>query len=116
MTSAHSVATAFVKALGLTPPDAWTELDTSGALEVATRVLHADVAYNVPIMAIELEDALARRFLRSCCDGAVFLTNGSLALAHTGGQWSSLTDATFDTGVVAIAARRAALLWVEDED
>jgi hypothetical protein len=115
MTSAHSVATAFVKALALRPPDEWSELDATGALEAVTRVLHVDLAYTVPVMSIDLANALARRFLGCCGDDAVFLTNGSLAIAPTG-QWFSLTDATFDTGVVAIAATRAALLWVEDED
>jgi hypothetical protein len=116
MTSGHSVATAFAKALALKPPDAWTELDASGALELATRVLHADLAYNMPTMPMDLAGALARRFLMCCGDDAVFLTNGSLAFSPTHGAWSPLTEATFDTGVVAVSARRAGLLWVEDED
>ena len=49
-------------------------------------------------------------------EGALFVTNGSLAQVSSGGQWSSLTDATFDTGVLAVSSRRVSLLWVEDED
>jgi hypothetical protein len=116
MAPAHSVATAFVKALALTPPETWTDLDRQGALEVLTRVLHADLAYDMPMMTIDMADALACRFLACCGDTAVFVTNGSLALAPTGGAWSPLTDATFDTGVIAVSARRVGMLWVEDED
>jgi len=113
--SAHSVATALVKALAMRPPEAWSELDAQGALEVATRVLHADLAYNIPLMTIELAEGLARRFLACCGEGAVFVTNGSLAQTPKG-AWSPLTDATFDAGIVGISSRRVGLLWVEDED
>ncbi len=112
----HAVATAFVKDLAMRPPEAWTELDAQGALEVAIRVLHADLAYNTPVMTLDLAKGLARRFLACCGEGAVFVTNGSLAQSSKGGQWSPLTGATFDTGVVAVSSRRVSLLWVEDED
>jgi hypothetical protein len=113
--SAHAVATAFVKDLAMRPPETWTELDVQGALEAATRVLHADLAYNTPVMTLDLAKGLARRFLACCGEGAVFVTNGSLAQS-SGGQWSPITGATFDTGVVAVSSRRVGLLWVEDED
>jgi hypothetical protein len=114
--SAHAVATAFVKGLAMRPPEAWTELDAQGALEAATRVLHADLAYKTPVMTLDLAKELARRFLACCGDGAIFVTNGSLAQSSKGGQWSPLTGATFDTGIVAVSSRRVSLLWVEDED
>jgi hypothetical protein len=114
--SAHAVATAFVRGLAMHPPKGWTELDAQGALEVATRVLHADLAYNVPVMTFDLAKELARRFLACCGEGATFVTNGSLAQSSEGDQWSPLTGATFDTGVIAVSSRRVSLLWVEDED
>ncbi len=114
--SAHAVATAFVQALAMRPPEAWTELDTHGALEAVTRVLHADLAYKTPVMTLDCAKGLARRFLACCGEGPVFVTNGSLAQSSNGGHWSPLTDATFDTGVVAVSSRRVSLLWVEDED
>lgn len=114
--SARAVATAFVEELAMRPPHAWTELDPQGALEVVTRVLHVDLAYDIPVMTLDLAQGLARRFLACCGEGAVFVTNGSLAQSSNGGEWSPLTGATFDTGVVAVSSRRASLLWVEDED
>ena len=115
MGAAYSVATAFVKALAMKPPEAWTDLDLTAAREVLTRVLHADLAYNTPMMTVETADALARRFLACCGDAPVFVTNGSLALTPTG-AWSPLTDATFDTGVIAVSDTRVGMLWAEDED
>ncbi len=114
--SAHAVATAFVKNLAMRPPEAWDELDVQGALEVATCALHVDLAYKMPVMTYDLAKGLARRFLACCCEGAVFMTNGSLAQPNKSGEWSPLTDATFDTGIIAISSRRVSLLWVEDED
>jgi hypothetical protein len=113
--SAGSIATAFVESLALRPPKTWTELDARDALHAATRVLHLDLAYSAHVMTSDMAKSLAARFLECCGEGAAFLTNGSLALTGTG-AWSSLTDATFDTGIVGVSSRRVGLLWVEDED
>lgn len=109
----HALATDFVKALALRPPEEWTLMNAEEASAVATRVLHADLAYDVPLMTHAQARALAHRFLASFGDGALFVTNGDLT---RGGRWFPLTDATFDTGVIGISARRVGLLWVEDED
>jgi hypothetical protein len=113
--SAVSVATAFVETLALKAPDRWTDLDAGQALDAATRILHLDLAYSGPVMKVELAKGLAARFLECCGRGAVFFTNGALALTGTG-AWSPLTDATFDAGIVGVAPGRVGLLWVEDED
>lgn len=114
--SDHAAATAFVEALGMKPPEEWTDLDAKEAHQLATRVLHADLAYESPMMTAEQADLLARRFLSACGHDAVFVTNGTLGRDRTGGGWSPLTTATFDTGVIGISASRLGLLWVEDED
>jgi hypothetical protein len=113
--SASSLATAFVETLGLSPPRAWTELRNEEALEAVTRVLQMDLAYKAPVMAVDVANGLARRFLAYFGEAAVFLTNGSLALTSTG-AWSALTDATFDAGVIGVSSSRVGMLWVEDED
>ena len=64
------------------------------------------LAYNLPVMTRDLAKELARRFLACCGEGAVFVTNGSLAQSTKGGQWEPLTGATFDTGIVAVSSRR----------
>jgi hypothetical protein len=109
-------ATAFVESLSMRPPEAWTELDARAATDLATRVLHQDLAYGASVMSLDVATALARRFLDFFGDQAAFVTNGTFGANGSGGSWASLTDATFDTGVVAVSAGRVGLLWVEDED
>jgi hypothetical protein len=109
------LAKAFLESLGLRPPSAWTKLTAAEAEQAAARVLHRDLAYQAPIMAIELAESLAQRFVECCGEGVVFFTNGALALTGTG-AWSPITDATFDSGIVGLSSSRVGLLWVEDED
>jgi len=113
--SEFHLATAFIEKLALRPPPVWTRLATEDAQRAATRVLHRDLAYQAPVMAIEVAESLARRFVECCGEAAVFFTNGALALTGTG-AWSPITDATFDSGIVGLSASRVGLLWVEDED
>jgi hypothetical protein len=109
------LAAAFIENLALRPPPVWTKLAAEDAEKAAVRVLHRDLAYHAPVMAIERAESLARRFVESCGEAAVFFTNGALALTGTG-AWSPITDATFDSGVLGLSASRVGLLWVEDED
>jgi hypothetical protein len=111
-----SVASAFVAGLGLRPPEAWTPLRRPEALEVLTRVLHSDLVYDLPVMPRDVAEELARTFMGCFGEGATFVTNGTFALDRTGGGWSALTDATFDSGVIGVSSDRVGLIWVEDED
>jgi hypothetical protein len=115
-TSKAAIASAFVQRLGLRPPEAWTSLSAPEALEAATRVLHSDLVYDLPVMKRDLAEELARRLIECFGDGAAFVTNGTFALDRTGGGWSPLTDAAFDSGVIGVSAERVGMLWVEDED
>ncbi len=51
---------------------------------------------------------------------AKFFTNGEFAHAYddedNGIAWHSVTDATFNTGVVFVDGLHIGLFWVEDED
>jgi hypothetical protein len=112
--SAAAIASALVEGLGMDPPPSWSDLDDRQALTVATRVLFADFAHDMPLMPVGVASTLARRFIESLGPKASFFTNGTLALKH-GGGWVPLTKATFDTGLVGVSSRRVGLLWVEDE-
>jgi hypothetical protein len=46
-----------------------------------------------------------------------FYTNGNFHLPPDAPiEWSAVTGATFDTGVLIVGETRAGCLWVEDED
>jgi hypothetical protein len=113
--STTAIASAFVQSLSLRPPKAWTGLTERDALEAATNALHRDLVYKSAVMPVEEARELARRFLAGCGSEAAFVTNGSLALTGTG-EWSSLTNANFDTGLVGVSSSLVGILWVEDED
>jgi hypothetical protein len=42
--------------------------------------------------------------------------NEEFPLLRATGWYGSLTDATFDTGLVLLSARRIGMLWFADED
>ena len=94
------------------------------AVEILTRILHEDMAYESEIMPMKSARNLAAEFLRQFQEGqSRFYTNIDFGTekqtgpnSWAGPQWNPVTDATFDAGVIAIGSKRAACLWVEDED
>ncbi|RDE07350.1 hypothetical protein [Sphingomonas aracearum] len=59
--------------------------------------------------------ALATVALAPFGNDATFLSNGHWD-ERRGIEWTPLSDATFDAGVIGWDARRAFILWVEEED
>ena len=101
----------------------WVRLDRDGATRVLLRVLQQDLAYDSSVMQFEEADRLAQAFLAHVGTGAVYFTNGSWVETWQprepgaiGLTWKSLSEATFDAGVLAVGEHVAAILWVEDED
>jgi len=95
------------------------------ALQILTRVLHKDMAYDSEIMPEHTARELGVSFLQGFEDeSAAFFTNIDYSRAGQqlnldvwcGPSWNPVTNATFDAGVIAISANRSACLWVEDED
>lgn len=111
-------------AFGLRPNSAvnYREIDRSLALDIATRVLHRDLAYSSVIGPLDRSCDLARRFLESFVEPALCFTNASFRpddrypRGITLSGWSPATDSTFDTGIIVLGKDRAGCLWVEDED
>jgi len=83
------------------------------------------------VLSRALVELFNRRALRAarqrgevCAGGARFFTNGTFheesrelgSNVTQGPGWNPVTEATFDTGVIVVAKRSAACLWVEDED
>jgi hypothetical protein len=119
----RDVADALVRTLGLRPlGGAWREITRAAALASLRDVLERDRAYGAELMSAVDATSLADEFLDRFDATAQFYTNGTFPQQtepHTdgwAGSWDPITQATFDTGVVAVDERAAGLLWVEDED
>lgn len=98
------------------------EIDSTQATRALTMILHKDMAYETEIMPIHDASELANEFILSF-DSKIttFFTNGSCGeTTYTGhpnsAGWNPATDATFDTGVMAISPSKIGCLWIEDED
>ena len=63
----------------------------------------------------EWADVIGASFLASFEKNARYFTNGTYGPTDLSG-WNPLTDATFDTGVVAVCDSMIGILWVEDGD
>jgi hypothetical protein len=96
-------------------------ISSSSALEIATYILHRDLAYSAELMPESEATALAREFLLPFGPLSRFFTNASFVKNEGEGgillsDYDSITDATFDTGIVVLGSEAAGMLWVEDED
>ena len=118
----HPVLDDFVRGFGFNGlGEHWAEISPSDATAVARHVLRKDLAYGAPLMPEEEATALAQGFV-GLFDGTVrCFTNGNSVLPAADPRSvphsdSPISAATFDTGVVCLAASRTGILWVEDED
>ena len=112
------------RAFGLADDGAiYRSIDSVEANVIATRVLHADLAYSSEIMSMADATGLWSQFA-ALFDGqnVEFVTNvgaefGSwIAATATAYTFAPATAATFDMGILIIGATKAGCLWVEDED
>lgn len=96
------------------------EITREQAHELVAALIECDLAFHAPRGPKWEAESLASTFLGMFPgDEARFFTNGELGLEHIAGRsgaWSPLTNATFDTGVVAVEGGTVGVFWVEDED
>lgn len=105
-------------------PRYYDEINALDANYLIWLVLHRDLAYNAEIMPAARAADLRNRFLAQFNPATRYFTNGTWHLPPItrpdgviqGASWQSVTDATFDTGVLAISPKCSGCLWVEDED
>ena len=105
-------------------PANYRQVAKAEAIEILTRILHKDMAYDSEIMPRQIAAELSASFLQDFADDStVFFTNidysreGEISQdTRIGPSWNPVTNATFDAGVIAISETRSACLWVEDED
>ncbi|HZZ81118.1 MAG TPA: hypothetical protein VFE62_21630 [Gemmataceae bacterium] len=116
---AHPALADLAREFGLADdPALYRQIDSAAARRLLERILHQDLAYDSEVMPIDEASDLAGRFMAyfETVD-TLYYTNGTFhELQRNGTSWNPVTEATFDTGVLAISAERAGCLWVEDED
>lgn len=110
-----AAANSAVSDLGLKPVT-WRTLGADEAIGALQRGLHRDLAYDSPIMPEEVALDLATRIVRFFGPAAIFYTNQSQAEGQSTGSWDPVTDATFDTGIIAVGVTRVGVVWFMDED
>lgn len=97
------------------------EIDMRLARRILRRILSFDLAYQIDLLEPERARRIADDFLSFFADDARYFTNARFMGEDGDGElylraWYGLTPATFDTGIVAVDARRVGMLWVQDED
>ena len=105
-------------------PSNYRKIAKQEAIQILTRILHKDMAYDMEIMPLEVAEGLCATFLQGFADeSTVFFTNIDYSRegkrgrnVSSGPNWNPVTKATFDAGVIAISKSRSACLWIEDED
>jgi hypothetical protein len=105
-------------AFGLMPDaDYYREIDRKMARLVLARLIGRDMAYDKEVVPSGLAKELASRFIAQFDPAARYFTNGEWHRPDAGSLgWEAVTSATFDGGVLVLAASSSGCLWVEDED
>lgn len=101
--------------------ECFREVPREAAQRLLQFVLHRELAYESEIMEKAQADTLAIRFLNQFSEGARFFTNGTFQEKRSfqgsgSASWRSVTESTFDTGVLILDVPLSGCLWVADED
>jgi hypothetical protein len=102
------------------------EIDHTMAERILVSFMHREMAYNCRCIPLQEAKQLAQQFLEAFPpEETQFFTNASFeervdpdngyALLKIS-SWNSITDATFETGVIAISPAIQGIFWFEDED
>jgi hypothetical protein len=98
----------------------WKQFKKYDAERLVTSILHKDMAYQYECMEIGLARATMRRFFDLFSESARFYSNAEFRPENGGlvsiGSYQPITNATFDSGIVAIDDNLIGFIWVEDED
>nr|WP_322715141.1 hypothetical protein [Nostoc sp. ChiSLP03a]MDZ8216456.1 hypothetical protein [Nostoc sp. ChiSLP03a] len=95
----------------------WKEIYQAAAQKILALVLTKDLAYSSKIMAIEEAEKISTKMFNFFQNPCKFFTNAVFANNYSAlSAWDSLTDATFDTGIIFVSATLIGILWVKDED
>jgi hypothetical protein len=95
----------------------WKEVDQEAAQKILERVLTKDLAYSAKIMSIEDAEEISTKIFNFFQNQYKFFTNAVFTHNYSAlSAWDSLTEATFDTGIIIVSTTMIGMLWVKDED
>ena len=120
--TADDVARHFgLKAIGA----AWRRVDRSTAIHILRNLLEENMAVQSPRLEPDKAKLAIDEFMEAWAEDTAFFTNGTWDTGwqkskHSntlfGPDWEPITQATFDSGIVALGPRIFGILWIEDED
>lgn len=108
----------FVTQLGYSDiGNGWKQINQKEAQKILNSILTKDLAYSGDLMSSTDAQKQLKRFISFFSENSRFFTNAIFNQNYSGlRSWSSITGATFDTGVVVVSPDRIGILWVQDED
>jgi hypothetical protein len=106
-----------LKRLGLQGSwDDLKEINQETAQHILTLFLWKDAAYQMEVMPLDE----AKKYVRSLPvwnSQVQYFTNGNWISHYDGAAyWMSMTEATFDGGIIALSEHLITCYWFEDED
>ncbi|HAX75365.1 MAG TPA: hypothetical protein DCY88_05915 [Cyanobacteria bacterium UBA11372] len=113
-----AIVDSFVMQLGFSGiGDRWKQINRKSAQKILIFILNKNLAYAEESIAINDAETIANRFMILFEDNCQFLTNAIFNNNYSRlTEWDSITESTFDTGVVIVSNERIGILWVQDED
>jgi len=115
--SSKMLADELISHIGLTPLGKdWRGIGRQEAGELITRFLGNGLVFNDPLMPTERAEKLSASVMALAEPNAAFLTNVCESDEYNRPGWISLTNSTFDQGVVFLGKHNSGIVWVEEED
>ncbi len=111
----------FVESIGFTGlGEDWAEVDLNLSIKILTEIIRNDMAYKHPLTSSKTAKKLASEFIAIFEKPFRFFTNGNLfvpaIIDGVKGEFFSISESTFDSGIVCIDCEKIGILWVQDED
>ncbi|WP_242218504.1 hypothetical protein [Bacillus cereus group sp. BfR-BA-01380] len=97
----------------------WEVIDKRMAKKILEYILSMDMAYDIDLETKPLAEKLSNYFLKEFLSDAKYYTNGKFDEVDGFfrlSEWTSITNSTFDTGILAIDKNKIGILWAEDND
>lgn len=109
--------TATAESAGLsTRAESYIEIGREKARDILVYLLHKDLAYGSEIIPLKRASEIADLVFLDFQEGeATFLSNSDWKNNELS-TWNPATQATFDSGIIAIGKKSSFCIWFEDED